>query len=64
MFTKSYADVFTGDERWRELDVPRATATRGPTPPTSASPLLRGHGPEPEPEPIEGARVLAVLGDS
>ncbi len=22
MFTKSYEDVFTGDDRWRELDIP------------------------------------------
>ena len=45
---------------------PTATATRGPTRPTSASRASsRAWTPEPAPvEPIEGARVLAVLGDS
>ena len=44
----------------------RGTATPGPTPPTSASRASsRAWTAEPKPvEPIEGARVLAVLGDS
>ena len=45
---------------------PTAIATRGPTRPTSASPRTsRAWSPSrSEIEPIEGARVLAVLGDS
>jgi aconitate hydratase len=66
MFTKSYEDVFTGDDRWRGLDIPEgdryewsdSTYVRQP-------PYFEEMGPEPEPpQPIEGARVLAVLGDS
>ena len=66
MFTKSYEDVFTGDDRWRELDIPEgdryewsdSTYVRQP-------PYFEDMDEEPEPpEPIEGARVLAVLGDS
>ena len=66
MFTKSYADVFTGDERWRGIQVPEddrytwpdSTYVRKPT-------SFEGMPAEPKPvEPIEGARVLAVLGDS
>jgi aconitate hydratase A / 2-methylisocitrate dehydratase len=66
MFTRNYEDVFTGDDRWRELDIPEgdryewsdSTYVRQP-------PYFEGMDPEPEePEPIEGARVLAVLGDS
>ena len=66
MFTKSYADVFTGDERWRGIQVPEddrytwpdSTYVRKPT-------FFEGMDTEPEPvEPIEGARVLAMFGDS
>jgi aconitate hydratase len=66
MFTKSYADVFTGDDRWRSLEIPAgdryewtdSTYVRKP-------PFFEGIAPEPQPpEPIDGTRVLAVLGDS
>jgi aconitate hydratase len=59
--------VFAGDERWNSLDVPEgdrfawsdeSTYVRKP-------PFFEDLAPEPEPvEDIEGARVLAVLGDS
>jgi aconitate hydratase len=67
MFTRSYADVFAGDERWQELDVPpgdvfdwddASTYVRKP-------PYFDGMTAEPEPvSDIRGARVLALLGDS
>jgi aconitate hydratase A / 2-methylisocitrate dehydratase len=66
MFRKSYEDVFTGDDRWRELDIPEgdryewsdSTYIRQP-------PYFEDMDAEPQPpEPIEGARVLAFLGDS
>ena len=66
MFTRNYADVFTGDDRWRSLEIPEgdryewtdSTYVRKP-------PFFEGIDPEPQPpEPIEGTRVLAVLGDS
>jgi aconitate hydratase len=67
MFTRDYADVFTGDDRWRDLDVPPgetfawepdSTYVRRP-------PYFDGMSREPEPvTDIHGARVLAKLGDS
>ena len=67
MFTKNYADVFTGDERWNGPRRPRGRPLRlarldlRPPPDRSS----RGWTPSRRPvEPIEDARVLAVLGDS
>jgi aconitate hydratase len=67
MFRSQYADVFTGDERWRALPVPEgdlyawdesSTYIRRP-------PFFEGMPREPEPlEDIEGARCLVSLGDS
>jgi aconitate hydratase len=67
MFRKSYDEVFEGDDRWRSLDVPTgerfqwqqdSTYVRRP-------PFFQSLSREPQPlEDIDGARVLAVLGDS
>jgi len=67
MFSNDYADVFAGDERWQNLDTPSgdtfawdegSTYVRKP-------PYFEGMPEEPTPvEDIEGARVLAKLGDS
>ena len=67
MFRKSYGEVFEGDERWRGLEVPtgdryawddKSTYVRNP-------PYFEGMDPAPsDVTDIEGARVLAVLGDS
>lgn len=67
MFTKDYADVFTGDERWRALSTPegntfewdqQSTYVRKP-------PYFEGMSAQPSPvTDISGARVLAKLGDS
>ena len=65
MFERSYADVFTGDERWRALETPDGDRYIGPSRPTCASLYFKGMDPEPAPiEPISGARTLAMLGDS
>jgi len=65
-FTSAYADVFSGDARWRSLDAPasqtydwpESTYIRNP-------PYFDGMGLEVGDAPdIEGARCLAVLGDS
>jgi aconitate hydratase len=66
MFTKSYADVFTGDDRWRNIEVPEGDRYTWPDSTYVRKPsFFEGMDPEPKPvEPIEGARVLAVLGDS
>jgi aconitate hydratase len=67
MFTSSYDDVFEGDERWNSLEIPEgdkfewaddSTYVRRP-------PFFENLPPEPEEVgDIEGARVLAILGDS
>jgi aconitate hydratase len=66
MFERSYADVFTGDERWRELDTPDGDRYTWPDSTYVRKPsFFEGMDAEPEPvKPIEGARVLALLGDS
>jgi aconitate hydratase len=78
MFRASYAEVFTGDERWHAL----ASAGNGDGAAASAGasgrfawdpdstyvrqpPFFDGLPAEPEPvEDVRGARVLALLGDS
>jgi aconitate hydratase len=67
MFTKGYAGVFEGDERWKALDTPAgdtfawdqdSTYVRKP-------PYFEGMQATPAPvQDITGARVLAKLGDS
>jgi aconitate hydratase len=66
MFTKNYAEVFTGDERWRAIEVPEGDRYAWPDSTyVRKPPFFEGMDPEPqEAEPIEGARVLALLGDS
>jgi aconitate hydratase len=66
MFTRNYADVFTGDDRWRGLDTPEGDRYTWPDSTYVRKPaFFDDMDPEPPPvEPIEGARVLAVLGDS
>ena len=67
MYTREYAQVFTGDERWRSLPVP-AGDTFAWDPASSyvrKPPFFDGLAPQPGPlAGIEGARVLALLGDS
>ncbi len=67
MFSSTYADVFTGDERWRSLETPEgvlyewdpaSTYVRRP-------PYFEGMPREPgRVEDIHGARCLVMLGDS
>ena len=66
MFAKSYGDVFTGDERWRKIEVPEGDRYTWPDSTYVQKPaFFEGMDPEPESvEPIAGARVLAILGDS
>jgi aconitate hydratase len=67
MFGRRYADVFTGDERWRGIRVsggelyewnPQSTYVQEP-------PFFEGLTPQPPPiRPILGARCLVMVGDS
>ncbi len=67
MFSRDYADVFTGDERWQNLPTPEGNTFAWDTDSTYVRkpPYFDGMPPEPEPvTDIDGARVLAWLGDS
>jgi aconitate hydratase len=67
MFSKSYAEVFQGDERWRGLAVPKGQTYAWEKDSTyiRRAPYFEGMKIKPSPvEEIKGARVLAVLGDS
>ncbi|MGV0635514.1 aconitate hydratase AcnA [Mycolicibacillus trivialis] len=67
MFTKSYGDVFTGDDHWRSLDVPNSATFQWDPDSTYVRqpPYFDGMTREPQPlSDITGARVLAKLGDS
>ncbi|WP_205695934.1 aconitate hydratase [Conexibacter sp. SYSU D00693] len=67
MFRKSYAQVFDGDDNWRSLDVPASDRYTWDEESTyvARAPYFDGMEPEPTPvEDIEGAKVLAKLGDS
>src|SRR6204780_4105427 len=67
MFTKSYSEVFQGDERWRGLAVPKGETYAWQQDSTyiRRAPYFDGMKIKPSGvENIHGARVLAVLGDS
>jgi aconitate hydratase len=67
MFTKDYADVFAGDERWQNLPTPQGNTFEWDTESTYVRkpPYFDGMQREPEPvQDISGARVLLKLGDS
>jgi len=67
MFTKSYGEVFEGDERWRGLAVPKGQTYAWEKDSTyiRQAPYFDAMNVKPSPvEEITGARVLAVLGDS
>ncbi|HEU4913219.1 MAG TPA: aconitate hydratase AcnA [Actinomycetes bacterium] len=67
MFSRDYADVFSGDERWQNLPTPTGNTFEWDAGSTYVRkpPYFDGMPAEPEPvSDIEGARVLAKLGDS
>ena len=68
MFRKSYGQVFEGDENWNGLEIPEGDryAWNESSTYVKSPPYFEGMDREPEEgfEAIEGARVLALLGDS
>jgi aconitate hydratase len=67
MFTRDYADVFTGDDNWRGLNVPAGDtfAWENDSTYVRRPPYFDGMPAQPEPvTDITGARALAMLGDS
>jgi aconitate hydratase len=67
MYTKDYADVFTGDERWQGLPTPTGNTFEWDAESTYVRKPPYFDGMQREPSPvtdIAGARVLLKLGDS
>jgi len=67
MYTRDYADVFAGDERWQGLDTPEGDTFAWDEESTYVrkAPFFEGLSMELTPvADIEDARVLALLGDS
>ncbi len=67
MFRKSYAEVYSGDERWRSLSIPKGETYAWEKDSTyiRKAPYFDDMALKPSAiEDIKGARVLAVLGDS
>ncbi|HST54784.1 MAG TPA: aconitate hydratase [Solirubrobacteraceae bacterium] len=67
MFRKSYVEVYAGDERWNTLDVPTGDrfAWTDDSTYVQLPPYFADMPAEPAPvRDVEGARVLALLGDS
>ncbi|MBY6200672.1 aconitate hydratase AcnA [Maritalea mobilis] len=65
-FQTKYADVFKGDEKWQGVSVPQQETYDWPATSTYVQnpPYFQGMGAEPGTiSNIEGARVLAMLGD-
>jgi aconitate hydratase len=67
MFTRTYADVYTGDERWSSLDVPPSELYEWDAASTYVRlpPYFEGMPAKPaRVEDVHGARCLVMLGDS
>jgi aconitate hydratase len=66
MFQRNYAEVFAGDEMWNAVDVPSGDRYTWPDSTYVRRPSFFEQMPAEAPgvEPIEGARALALLGDS
>jgi aconitate hydratase len=67
MFSRDYADVFAGEQRWQALPVPSGNTFEWEPDSTYVrkAPYFDGMGEEPSPVgDIRGAKVLALLGDS
>ena len=67
MFKREYSRIFEGDEHWKEMAAPTGPIFEWDASSTYVKepPYFEGFGPQPKPlTDVEGARVLAVLGDS
>ncbi|WP_406567742.1 aconitate hydratase [Actinoallomurus soli] len=67
MFSRDYADVFAGEQRWQALPVPTGNTFEWDADSTYVRkpPYFDGMAEKPEPVgDIRGAKVLALLGDS
>ena len=67
MFKREYSRIFEGDEHWKEMSAPTGPIFQWDAASTYVKepPYFEGFAPQPAPlQDIDGARVLAMLGDS
>src|SRR5215203_3684158 len=67
IYKRQYADVYTGNEQWNEVDVPSGDLYEWDPDSTyiQEPSFFKGLSPDPEPlTDVEGARVLVKVGDS
>jgi aconitate hydratase len=66
MFTRNYGEVFSGDETWNAVEIPKGDRYTWPDSTYVRRPSFFEGMPAGAPgvEPVKGARVLALLGDS
>ncbi|HYM96897.1 MAG TPA: aconitate hydratase AcnA [Candidatus Sulfotelmatobacter sp.] len=67
MFKREYSRIYEGDEHWKKMSSPTGPIFEwdGTSTYVKEPPYFEGMGPKPQPlTDVEGARVLAVLGDS
>ncbi|HLL99323.1 MAG TPA: aconitate hydratase [Rubrobacteraceae bacterium] len=67
IYRRQYADVYTGNEQWNEVDVPSGDLYEWDPDSTyiQEPSFFKGLSPDPEPlTDVEGARVLVKVGDS
>jgi aconitate hydratase len=67
MFKREYARIFEGDEHWKQMDAPTGPIFKWDSKSTYVHepPYFENFGPDPKAlTDVEGARVLALLGDS
>ncbi len=67
MFKREYSRIFEGDEHWKAMDAPTGPIFAWDSASTYVKepPYFEGFSPKPSPlTDVDGARVLAVLGDS
>jgi aconitate hydratase len=67
MFKREYSRIFEGDEHWKKMEAPTGPIFKWDEKSTYVHepPYFEDFGPDPKPlTDIEGARALAILGDS
>src|SRR6195256_68745 len=67
MFKREYSRIFEGDEHWKKMEAPTGPIFKWDEKSTYVHepPYFEDFGPDPKPlTDVEGARVLALLGDS
>ncbi|HEV3101434.1 MAG TPA: aconitate hydratase AcnA [Candidatus Dormibacteraeota bacterium] len=67
MFKREYSHIFDGDEHWKEMSAPTGPifAWEASSTYVKEPPYFEGFAPEPQSlSDVEGARILALLGDS